>query len=305
MNHIEVTPPIKWIGGKRQLLDEIRRYYPFEPYKITKYVEPFVGGGAVLFDILSKYILDFIYISDINKELITMYCVIRDNLQELLESLKQYVYEFNNADTNEKRSDIYYRNRTEFNRLQSATIKDNVHIAALLIFLNRTCYNGLYRVNRQNQYNEAFNKCHSINIDYQNLKYVSEKLKCVKIVCDTYQNSKDFIDSNTFVYLDPPYVPISKMSSFTSYTKERFNFESQQQLQKFVKCMDTELNAKFLLSNSHSNIVYDLYSDYIIHTVKAYRMVNIDATARGQIDEVLISNFEPICNIHSNKHKLF
>lgn len=304
MNRVEVTPPIKWIGGKRQLLDEIRRYYPFEPYKITKYVEPFVGGGAVLFDILSKYTLDFIYINDINKELITMYCVIRDNLQELLELLKQYIYEFNTADNDKKRSDIYYKNRSEFNRLKSTVTKDNIRVAALLIFLNRTCYNGLYRVNKQNEYNAAFNKCTFIKIDYPNLKQVSEKLKYVHIICDTYKASKDFIDDNTFVYLDPPYIPVSKTANFTSYTKEKFNLDSQKELATFIQYIDKQLHAKILLSNAYSNTICNLYSDYIIHTVKAYRAVNIDTSNRGKVDEVLISNFEPM-NLSRTKHRLF
>ena len=153
IKHDSVKPFLKWAGGKGQLLKEIEKYYPFFDKKITKYAEPFVGGGAVLFDILSRYSLEKVYLSDINKELINTYCCIRDNIDELIELLREYQLEYISLDVL-KRREYYLRKRERFNYLKiDLNNEDNIEKAALMIFLNKTCFNGLYRVNKKGLFN--------------------------------------------------------------------------------------------------------------------------------------------------------
>ncbi|MCD7854770.1 MAG: Dam family site-specific DNA-(adenine-N6)-methyltransferase [Clostridiales bacterium] len=189
-----VKPFLKWAGGKSQLLKEIRQYYPFNK-GISKYAEPFVGGGAVLFDILSHYNLKEIYISDINRELINTYLIIRDNPEELIKLLLGYQSEFIPID-NDNRKSYYLNKRERFNDLKiNGSVKDNTEKAALMIFLNKTCFNGLYRVNRKRLFNVPMGAYKNPLIcDGKNLRAVSDKLKNVTIVCGDYRQSADFID---------------------------------------------------------------------------------------------------------------
>ena len=233
-----VKPFLKWAGGKGQLLKEIEKYYPFKNGKITKYAEPFIGGGAVLFDILSKYDLEEVYISDINAELINAYRIIRDDIDELIDLLTRYQSEYVPFDEEERKS-YYMEKRERFNDLKvngDETI--NIEKAALMIFLNKTCFNGLYRVNKKGLFNVPMGAYKNPMIcDESNLRAVSEKLQNVTIVCGDYRKSADFIDENTFVYFDPPYRPITDTASFTAYTESLFNDEEQIELAKFVDDM--------------------------------------------------------------------
>ena len=190
-----VKPFIKWAGGKGQLLKEIEKYYSFENGKITKYAEPFVGGGAVLFDILSKYDLEEVYISDINAELINTYVIIRERIDKLLILLKKYQKEYLPLST-EGRKAYYLEKRDRFNKLiLNSNESENVEKAALMVFLNKTCFNGLFRVNKKGLFNVPMGSYKNPLIcDESNLKAVSEKLKNVKIVCGDYRESEDFID---------------------------------------------------------------------------------------------------------------
>lgn len=293
-----VKPFLKWAGGKGQLLKEIEKYYPFENGKITKYAEPFVGGGAVLFDILNKYNLKEVYISDINSELINTYRIIRDDINALVEALNFMQNDFSMLDTNDRK--VYYmKKREQFNALK---INDNKNIsiekAALMIFLNKTCFNGLYRVNRKGAFNVPMGSYKNpIICDENNLRAVSEKLQGITIVCGDYRKSSDFIDKNTFVYFDPPYRPITDTASFTAYTENLFNDEEQIKLAKFVNDMDKK-GAKIVISNSdpkNTNTKDDffdnIYSALKIKRVEATRMINCNSEARGKINELLISNF--------------
>lgn len=245
-----VKPFLKWAGGKSQLLNEIEKYYPFENGNITKYAEPFVGGGAVLFDILSKYDLDEIYISDINTELINTYRVIRDNVDALIEMLLILQNDFIPKSTDERKA-YYMQKRERFNVLKSSSNENiNVEKAALMIFLNKTCFNGLYRVNQKGLFNVPMGSYKNPLIcDEKNLCAVSEKLKNVKIVCGDYKESADFIDNNTFVYFNPSYRPITDTASFTAYTENLFNDEKQIELAKFVDDMHKK-GAKVVINNS-------------------------------------------------------
>lgn len=293
-----IKPFLKWVGGKGQLLREIEKYYPFENSTITKYAEPFVGGGAVLFDILSRYELEEVYISDINAELVNAYRVIRDDIDELITMLQAIQDEFVPMDTNERK--VYYTAKRErFNDLKingNETI--NIEKAALMIFLNKTCFNGLFRVNKKGLFNVPMGAYKNPLIcDENNLRVVSEKLQNVTIVCGDYRNSANFIDENTFVYFDPPYRPITNTASFTAYTENLFNDEEQIDLAKFVDDMHRR-GAKIVISNSdpkNSNTEDDffdnIYSSHRIKRVEATRMINCNSDARGKIKELLISNF--------------
>lgn len=293
-----VKPFLKWAGGKGQLLKEIEKYYPFESGKITKYAEPFIGGGAVLFDILSKYDLEEIYVSDINAELINTYRIIRDDIDELIDLLAKYHSEYIPFGKEERKS-YYMAKRERFNDLKvngNETI--NIEKAALMIFLNKTCFNGLYRVNKKGLFNVPMGAYKNPMIcDESNLRAVSEKLQNVIIACGDYRKSADFIDENTFVYFDPPYRPITDTASFTAYTEDLFNDEKQIDLANFVDFMH-EKRAKVVVSNSDPKNVNaaddffdNIYASYKIKRVGATRMINCNSEARGKISELLISNF--------------
>ena len=293
-----VKPFLKWAGGKGQLLSEIEKYYPFESGKITKYAEPFVGGGAVLFDILSKYDLEAVYISDINAELINAYRIICDDIDMLIDMLMVIQNEFIPMSTDERK--VYYLDKRErFNELKvNGNMDVNIEKVALMIFLNKTCFNGLFRVNKKGLFNVPMGSYKNPMIcDEKNLRAVSEKLHNVMIVCGDYRKSADFIDDGTFVYFDPPYRPITDTASFTAYTENLFNDEEQIELAKFVDDMHKK-GAKVVISNSdpkNSNTEDDffdnIYSSHKIKRVEATRMINCNSEARGKIKELLISNF--------------
>ena len=296
---IECKPFIKWVGGKGQLLPEISKLYPVELGKtINKYAEIFIGGGAVLFDILSKYRLDEVYISDKNLELINTYKTIRDNVDILIKSLKEMENQYVPMN-NEDRKVYYYEKRSEYNNLKINIEENNIRKAALFIFLNKTCFNGLYRVNKKGEYNVPMGAYKNPKIcDEENLKNVSLALKNVKIIYADYRESKDFIDDNTFVYIDPPYRPLNITSSFTSYTENDFSDKEQIELANYIDSLN-EKGAKVVISNSdpknsneNDNFFDDLYKNYNINRVKATRMLNSNASLRGSINELLITNYK-------------
>lgn len=287
-----IKPFIKWAGGKGQLLDVIRKRYPD---KIERYCEPFVGGGAVLFDILANYQPKEVLISDINSELINTYVQIRDNMETVIKMLSKMQEAFWKMNKNQ-RKEYFYSKRERFNELisQSATTEEK---ASLFIFLNKTCFNGLYRVNQKGLYNVpmgAYEKPLICNAD--NIRLVSEFLQNVTIKQGDYNNCADFITQNTFVYIDPPYRPISLTSSFTSYTKENFKDEQQIQLGSFIKKI-AQKGAKFVASNSdpkninpNDNFFDDMYQEFSIDRIPATRMINSNSKRRGNITELLIHN---------------
>lgn len=294
----KVKPFLKWAGGKGQLITEIEKYYPFSDGKITKYAEPFVGGGAVLFDILGKYELEEIYISDINAELINTYRIIRDDIDELIYMLKAMQSEFVPLDTKHRKA-YYLCKREKFNDLKvNGDESINIEKAALMIFLNKTCFNGLFRVNKKGLFNVPMGSYKNPLIcDELNLRAVSDKLQKVTIVCGDYRKSADFIDDKTFVYFDPPYRPITDTASFTAYTENLFNDDEQIELAKFVDEMHRK-GAKVVISNSdpknsnaEDNFFDNIYSTHKIKRVEATRMINSKSEARGKIKELLISNF--------------
>jgi DNA adenine methylase len=289
-------PFLKWAGGKTQILNDIRKYYIFDN-NITKYVEPFIGGGAVLFDILNKYDLKEVYISDINADLINTYSCIKNKVENLILILEDIEKEFLRLNF-EKRKEYYMLKRDEFNNIETSSCECLIKKSALMIFLNKTCFNGLFRVNKSNKFNVPFGDYKNPKIcDTINLRSISKKLKNVNIVCDDYKKSLEVIDNNTFVYIDPPYRPISLTSSFTSYSKSSFNDKEQVELSEFINNIN-KIGAKFLMSNSdpknynsNDNFFDDLYSNYNINRILANRSINSKGNLRNKITELLISNF--------------
>ena len=272
-----VAPVLKWVGGKRQLLPSIK---PMLPKEITSYCEPFVGGGAVLFDLQPKRAI----VNDINSDLILVYTVIRDNVEALIKLLETYpneegfYYELRNID----------REQEKYDKLSE------IEKAARVIFLNKTCYNGLYRVNNAGKFNSPFGKYKNPNIvNAPVLRAVSAYFNSSEITFSTsdFEPVLEQVRRGTFVYLDPPYDPVSDTSSFTGYSKGGFSREQQIQLRK---CCD-RLNArgvKFMLSNSATAFIREQYSNYHITTVQAKRAINSVASKRGNVDEVIITNYK-------------
>lgn len=288
-------PFVKWAGGKSQLLNEIRLRYPAN---IEKYCEPFVGGGAVLFDILETYNPKRILINDINKELINTYCQIKNNVQDVIKVLKKWQSVYNDI-SEEERQEIYNVKRANYNKLIfKCDDKDLVVKASLFIFLNKTCFNGLYRVNSEGLYNVPKGKYKKpVICDETNLVRISELLRNVEIKCGDFEKCERFIDGNTFVYIDPPYRPLTTSSSFTSYSKEQFDDNDQVRLGKFIDRLNDK-GAKIVLSNSDpkninkkDNFFDDLYQKYNIKRINAKRMINSKGTSRGNVTELLVANY--------------
>lgn len=297
--NLKYRPFVKWVGGKRQLLKEIEKNYPFEKLNITKYVEPFVGGGAVFFDIIEKHqnqIKEF-YISDINKDLINVYLTIRDNVEELVQILSNIEQEYKNLDSESDKKSYYLKKRAEFNILRLNSFDNNkIFIAALMIFLNRTCFNGLYRVNKRDEFNVPFGKYANPTIcDTENLHCISKILQNVQIKCHDYKEIYKIVDENTFVYLDPPYIPLNSTSNFTQYTQDGFTINNQYELSEFANKLALK-GAYVIVSNSFfGNSEYEVqkfynkhYPNFTVRTVSAKRNINSNKNKRGIINEVLL-----------------
>lgn len=291
--YAKAKPFLKWAGGKSQILREIEKFYP---KKIEKYCEPFIGGGAVLFDILAKFQPREVLINDINPELTNTYYHIRDDIEGVISILENLQSE-HLPKGQEERKALFLEKREKFNTL----IKNNestAEKAALMIYLNKTCFNGLYRVNSKGFYNVPSGAYKNPLIcDYQNLRAVSVALQSVQIKTGSYKQTKDFIDNKTFVYIDPPYRPLTDSSSFTAYSQYGFNDAQQIELSNFVAEIH-EIGAKVLLSNSdpkNSNkdddFFDDLYQNFEIYRVHASRMINSNARGRSAITELMVACF--------------
>ncbi len=273
-----VSPFVKWVGGKRQLMDAIVEAMPKNIRNYT-YVEPFIGGGAVLFHIQPKNAI----INDFNSELINVYNVVKENLDELIIDLRKHKNE----------SEYFYHIRS-LDRTEDFSKIGKIQRASRLIYLNKTCYNGLYRVNNAGEFNSPFGRYKNPNIVNEPvLRAVSSYLNSnnVQILSGDYDNVLQNLDRNSFVYLDPPYHPISESSNFTGYIQGGWNIFDQARLREACDEL-TKKGIKFLLSNSSSGFIKDQYRDYNINIVKATRLINVDAEKRGEVDELLIRNYE-------------
>lgn len=272
-----VTPVLKWVGGKRQLLDTLR---PLLPKTISKYCEPFVGGGAMLFDLQPKKAL----VNDINSDLILVYTVIRDSVDELIQRLEQF----------ENTSEAFYAVRDWDRDREKYEALSDVERAARVIYLNKTCYNGLYRVNNAGEFNAPFGNYKNPNIvNAPVLRAVNAYFNAAEITFSTvdYAELLKNVRRGTFVYLDPPYDPVSDTASFTGYARGGFTRDDQIRLRE---CCD-ELNrrgVRFMLSNSATDFIREQYAAYHITTVQAKRAINSVASKRGDVDEVVVRNYE-------------
>ena len=289
-------PFVKWAGGKSQLLEEIRAKYP---QRIERYCEPFVGGGAVLFDVLHMFQVREVLINDINAELINTYTQIRDNVEKLVEQLSDLQNVYRTKPCTERKS-LFYAKRERYNKLKIDSNKtENIEKAALFIFLNKTCFNGLYRVNSKGAFNVPFNNAKNPRLcDEGNLRVCSKLLQNVQMTVGDYSQCKDFIDGNTFVYIDPPYRPLTSTSAFTSYSENGFADKEQRELGTFIAEI-ADKGAKVVASNSdpknadaNDTFFDELYADFEIQRISAARMINSDAQKRGAISELFISSGE-------------
>jgi len=302
---VNAKPFIKWAGGKTQLLEELDKRLPkkiIENGFIENYVEPFVGGGALFFYLKNKYNIKSAYLLDINPELIVSYKAIKRNNKKIIQILKDLENEYIRM-SNEDRSDFYYKIRDSFNK--EGKEFDYRHYnakwpyrAAKLIFLNKTCYNGLFRQNSKGEFNVPFGRYKNPAIcDENNIIEVSKALENTSIMCADFEKSSRYIKKGTLVYLDPPYRPLNATSNFTNYSKEGFTDDEQIRLAKFFKKMDKK-GAYLILSNSdpknenpEDQFFDDLYKEYNIYRVMASRMINCQADKRGYIQELIITNY--------------
>ena len=275
--NVILSPVVKWVGGKRQLLDDI---IPLVPDHFSTYVEPFVGGGALLFELQPKKAI----VNDLNHELINLYNVIKNNPKELLLLLEEH--ELNNSE------EYFYQIRA-LDRSESYNEMSNIEKAARIIYLNKKCYNGLFRVNQSGQFNSPYGKYKNPNIVNKPVVLAMANYfqnNNITLLNGDYKMALKNLRKGAFVYFDPPYMPISSSSSFTGYTEN--GFDKKQQIELKEEC--DKLNSrgiKFLLSNSDHPFIRDLYKDYEIITVKAKRSINSNSSKRGEINEVLVRNY--------------
>lgn len=290
-------PFIKWAGGKTQLLTQFENILPhnLEEAEHFTYIEPFVGGGAMLFHMLQKYTnIDRVIINDINPNLITAYRVIRDTPERLITDLKMLQREFRQNSNEEARKEYFLRIRKSYNE----DTHNDVTNTAMFIFLNRTCFNGLYRVNSKGYFNVPFGKYTNPTIcDEELLLEDSKILQNVEILCGDYTLIERYVDNNTFIYFDPPYRPLSTTSSFTSYSKENFDDTEQTRLAHFFARL-SRYGCKMMLSNSdccaqnpNDTFFENLYGNFIIDKVHASRFVNAIPSKRGKLTEILVRNY--------------
>lgn len=273
-NNILISPLLKWVGGKRQLLADI---IPLINKKCSTYVEPFVGGGAVFFELQPQKAI----INDYNEELINVYKVVREFPEELIALLEEH-----NIGNNEE----YFYKLRALDRNSSYSEMSDIQKAARIIYLNKTCYNGLYRVNSAGQFNSPYGRYKNPNIiNATTIRAMSKYLQNpqIKIMQGDYREVLKGIRKGSFVYLDPPYMPISSSSSFTGYTENGFSYEQQVTLKNECDKLK-EKGISFLQSNSDCPEIRELYKEYDIKTVQAKRSINSNATRRGEISEVLI-----------------
>lgn len=295
---IEAKPFLKWAGGKGKLLSQLSEHLPKriseEPFT---YIEPFVGGGAMLFYMLQHFSnIKKVVINDVNGDLILAYKTIKDDVESLIESLNNLEKKYYSIDA-EKRSDMYYDIREQYNQHQG----ESVARVSQLIFLNKTCFNGLYRVNSKGFFNVPFGRyvnptiCNAdvLRADSMVLKSANIEI-CQGDFCEVIKQ----IDGLTFVYMDPPYRPLDATSSFTAYAKGDFNDDDQRKLASFCnilsekECLWMQSNSDCSAKNPEDTFFEDLYNQYIINRVYASRSINANASKRGKLTELLIKNYE-------------
>ena len=274
-----ITNPtfIKWAGGKTQLLEQFKKFFPKE---FNGYLEPFVGSGAVFFYIKQVYNPDYVILSDNNEELINAYEVVRDNVDELIDILTQH---------KTRHSKEYYYEIRDLN----PKVLNKIEKAGRFIYLNKTCFNGLYRVNSKGKFNVPFGRYKNPSIvNDTKLKKASELLQNVELKVIPFEKIAEYAEEHDFLYFDPPYYPLSKTSNFTSYTSDSFTEEDQKRLAETYRILH-EKGCKLMLSNSDTPFIKNLFNhgEFKIEVVRAKRVINSDARIRGEINEIVVLNY--------------
>lgn len=292
-----IRPFVKWVGGKGQLLNTFKDMFPskLKDNKVKTYIEPFVGGGAVLFYILQNYKVKDVVINDINKDLINCYICIKNNVEKLINNLENLEKEYVKSDD---KKEYFYKIRKRYNDT-SLRAKCDYKRASEFIFLNKTCFNGLYRVNKEGRFNVSYDRYKKVVIcDKDNLRLCSKLLKNVEIYCGDYFKVLKKTNKKTFIYFDPPYRLLTKDSSFDRYDRLGFNDDDQIRVANVFKILDRR-RALLMLSNSdpknidsNDDFFDKLYAGFNIKRVFAKRMINCKATKRGSITEIVIRNYE-------------
>jgi len=295
MKKNKAKPFLKWAGGKTQLLQYIENKVPYDTNEVFTFIEPFVGSGAVLFQVLNNYPnIDKVVINDINTDLIITYRTISNSVEDLIKLLQKWEDEYHSiSNDDDKKKEYYYNKRDLFNKRNSDEIKQS----ALFIFLNRTCFNGLYRVNKNNMFNVPIGSYKKPTIcDDNNLRLVSKLLQKVTILNGDYTDTIEYVSGKSLFYFDPPYKPLNQSSSFNSYAKEQFGDNEQVRLKEFCDLLDLSEH-RWILSNSdvkntdiNDDFFDDLYGTYTIDRVFAKRSINSISSKRGNVSELLISN---------------
>ena len=298
----KAKPFIKWVGGKNQLIEQLDLLLPadFDKWENVTYIEPFVGGGAMLFYMLQRYPnIKNAVINDINSDLITCYRTIRDTPEQLIDALKVIENAFLTLEKEEDRKSMFLTVRNRYNEKNLNPIENTT----LFFFLNRTCFNGLYRVNKKGLFNVPFGKYENPKIcDPETIRKDSELLQRVEILNGDFEDSFDYANGKTLFYFDPPYRPLSNTSSFNDYTKESFNDVAQVRLKEYCDIIN-QAGFHFMLSNSDGNsknagdnFFDDLYKEYQIERVWASRSINSNPNKRGKLTEILVHNYNETKN---------
>jgi DNA adenine methylase len=285
-------PFVKWAGGKRGIIETYENNGLFID-EFKKYFEPMIGAGAVYFHIKENYNPKKCIISDINFDLINTYKVIKNDVNQLIDKVSTIKDVFFNSDN---QLDFYYKRRNEFNELKKDKKNNLIHQASLFLFLNKTCYNGLYRVNKKDEFNVPFGQYKNPTIyDEDNLRRISKLLKNTIILNQDFEKTIENAEKEDFIYFDPPYAPISNTSDFTSYTKMDFGIDEQKRLAKVVNNL-AKKGCYVMESNSSSKeikIIFEEYKNLNIYTIEAPRYINCKSEGRKPIEESVIINYEP------------
>lgn len=295
--NLKAKPFIKWAGGKSQLISTFEGLLPdkISLMENITYIEPFIGGGAMLFYMLQRFNnIKRAIINDLNPDLIKAYKTIKETPEALIQGLSLIEREYLGIQEEQKRKDFFLSVRKRFNKKEMSDVDNTV----LLIFLNRTCFNGLYRVNSKGDFNVPFGKYKNPTIcDVETIYADSELLQKVDIISGDFEQTEQYVAGNTFVYFDPPYRPLDATSSFNSYAKEAFNDDEQIRLKRYFdrlskkKCLMMLSNSDCRGRNPEDSFFDDLYKDYIIERVYASRSVNANPAKRGKLTELLIRNY--------------
>ncbi|MDJ1180053.1 DNA adenine methylase [Roseofilum sp. BLCC_M91] len=303
--HERAKPFLKWAGGKSQLLSQFESHYPPElkQGKIERYIEPFLGGGAVFFDLAQTYDFNSAFLYDVNQELVLVYQVVKHYLEDLISELEKLAHKYHLL-TDSERKNFYFQIRDQYNRQRLGLnyeiySPDSIVRASWFIFLNRTCFNGLFRLNSKGEFNVPPGKYkHPKILDADNLRAASNVLQKAEIIGADFESCESVITDNSFVYFDPPYRPLSQTASFTAYAQSEFADRQQQRLAQFFRQLDKRYEVKLMLSNSDpknedpsDNYFEQLYDGFRIERVSANRMINSKVKKRGLIQEIVVKNY--------------